>query len=608
MLRNTSLSSSLRTPSTALKPRASTISLITEAGGTRDEHFQKKRNRSAIAHLNHLQPLFMNNHNPSKSEQAQISVRDVVGVLFRHKLLIFTTFITVAVGTAVLTFLMPNEYESRMKILVKNTRSDVPITPERTTGTAGTYFDNEVSENQINSEIELLTSEDLLNQVVTECGLYGPRASISERLGLKEPTRTPAAQIEEARNQLRKDLVINPVKKANIIEVRYPSGSPELAVAVLRKVQDLYLVKHVKLHRPPGTYEFFKTQADQAEGQLQNAEKELSGFQQSMNVVSLTQQKEQTVQKLTEAKSKLLETKAFLREVNDRIGKVQQQLLTVNPRIVTQSRAMPNQSSTEHFNTMIVELQNKRTQLLTKFRSDDRLVREVDQQIRTTRAALERSSRETATEQSTDLNPLRQTLETELSRARVDQAGAEGRLEMLAGQVGQYEAQLSRLEGITAQYEDLSRKVKQGADNYQLYQKKEEEARITDELDQNKITNVSVAEAPIQPQLPVKPNRPMNLLLGVFLGVLLSLGSVLVAEFMRDTVLTPRELEVLTGKRVLASLPRTGRARRAVPVAISRGNRESSEPVVSEPRLSQPKIVQEPFEWVAGDFQKATGT
>ena len=530
----------------------------------------------------------MNNHGPGKSKEAQISVRDVVSVLFRHKLLICTTFLTVAFGTAVLTFLMPNEYESRMKILVKNTRSDVPITPERTTGTAGTYFENEVSENQINSEIELLTSEDLLKQVVTECGLYGPSSSISARLGIKEAPRTQAAQIEAATTQLGKDLVINPVKKANIIEVKYTSTSPEVATAVLKKVQDLYLEKHVKLHRPPGTYEFFKTQADQYEGQLRDAEKQLSNFQQSMNVVSLTEQKEQTVQKLTEAKSKLLETKAFLREVNDRIAKLQQQLQTVHPRIMTQSRALPNQYSAEHLNTMIVELQNRRTQLLTKFRPDDRLVREVDQQIKTTRAALEKASKETATEQSTDLNPLRQTLETELARGRVDQAGAEGRYEMLAGQVGHYEDQLSRLEGITGEYEDLNRKVKQSEDNYQLYKKKEEEARITDELDQNKITNVSVAEAPIQPHLPIKPNRPLNLLLGVFLGALLSMGGVLVAEFMRDTVLTPRELEVLTGKRVLASLPKKRRAGRAV--------------AVEGRNLSRPKIVREPqLEWASGE-------
>ena len=560
--------------------------------------FQKKRNSALIAHLTHLKTLFMNNTGSSKSEQAQVSVRDVVSVLFRHKLLICLTFLTVVVGTAVVTFLMPNEYESRMKILVKNTRSDVPITPERTNGSTGTYFENDVSENQINSEIELLTSEDLLKQVATECGLYGGGASISSALGLKEAPRSQAAQIEEAGRRLAKDLVMTPVKKANIIEVKYTSGSPEKAVEVLRKVQALYLEKHLKLHRPPGTYEFFKTQAEQSEDKLQEAEKQLSRFQQSMNVVSLTQQKDQTVQKLTEAKSKLLETETFLREVSDRLGKGQQQLQTLQPRIVTQSRALPNQYSAERLNTLIVELQNRRTQLLTKFRSDDRLVREVDQQIKTTRAALEKASKETATEQSTDLNPLRQTLEAELARGRVDQAGAQGRHEMLVGQVHQYEAQLSRLEGITAEYEDLNRKVKESAENYQLYKKKEEEARITDELDENKITNVSVAEAPIQPQLPIRPNRPLNLVLGIFLGALLSVGSVVVAEFLRDTVLTPRELEVLTGRRVLASLPNTGRPPRAVFVEPE----IAYEPKLSEPRLSQPKIVHDPvLEWASGE-------
>lgn len=546
----------------------------------------------------------MNNRRPAKSE-AQVSVRDVAGILFRHKLLLVVTFLAVVLGTAAITLLMPNEYEARMKILVKNTRSDVPITPEQTNGSTGNYFENDVSENQINSEIELLTSEDLLKQVVSECGLYGGSSSLSSWLGLKEGPSSKATQIEEAARHLAKDLTITPVKKANIIEVKYTSRSPEKAAAVLHKVQNLYLEKHLKLHRPPGTYDFFKAQADQSEGQLQDAEKRLSSFQQSMNVVSLTQQKDQTVQKLTEARSKLLETEAFLREVSDRIAKGQQQLETLAPRVVTQSRALPNQYSAERLNTLIVELLNRRTQLLTKFRSDDRLVKEVDQQLRNTRAALEKASKETATEQSTDLNPLRQALEAELARGRVDQAGAAGRHEMLIGQVKGYEAQLSRLEGITAEYEDLSRQVKESADNYQLYKKKEEEARITDELDQNKITNVSVAEAAVQPQLPTRPNRQLNLILGVFIGALLSIGSVVIAEFLRDTVLTPRELEMLTGKKVLVSLPNTGKVVRVTFIETARPfESRVPEPKSSSPkhRLSQPKLVHDPLlEWASGE-------
>src|SRR5258706_12098805 len=498
----------------------------------------------------------MNSNGLIKYEQAQLTARDAASVWFRHKLLMTVTFLTIALGTTAVTLMLPNEYESRTKILVKNLRTDVPITPERTTGANGSASDKDVSEMQINSEIEVLTSQDLLNQVVSESGLAkAGSSSLLQRLGLKETPQNEAGRIEQAAEKLAKDLSINPVKKANIIEITYSSTSPQTAAAVLRKLGELYLEKRTKLHRPAGTYEFFKAQANAAAQQLREAEEKLSTFQQTMRVVSPGQQKHLTVQKMTELKSKLLETDAFLNEVTERIARLEEQMRMLPARIVTQSRALPNQYSAERLNTMLVELQNKRTELLTKFKPNDRLVKEIDQQIQTTRAALEKATSQTATEQATDLNPLRQTLDAELARARVDQVGAASRQTSLTSQVHEYERQLSRLEGGTAQYQDLTRRMKEAEDNYQLYQKKQEEARITDELDQNKITNVSLAEAPVQPQLPSRPNRPLNLLLGIFLGAVVSVACVITAEFFRESVQTPRELEGLTGMLVLATVP-----------------------------------------------------
>jgi uncharacterized protein involved in exopolysaccharide biosynthesis len=521
-----------------------------------------------------------------KSEQAMFSLRDAASIWFRHKLLIAVTFLTIAIGTGLVTMFMPNEYESRMKILVKSLRSDVPITPERTTGTAGAISDNAVTEAQINSEIELLTSKDLLEQVVRQSGLDQRKPSLLQRIGLKEMARTDEARIELAAERLAKDLSVTPVKKANIVEITYSSTSPQLAATVLQRVQELYLEKHLKLHRPPGTYEFFKGQADQYEQQLRDAEKQLSSFQQSMNVVSLAQQKDLTVQRMTDGRAKQLETEAFLKEVNQRINLLEEQLRTQQPRIVTQSRALPNQYSTERLNTMMVELQNRRRQLLTKFKPGDRLVKEVDDQIQTTKTALERALRETATEQATDLNPLRQTLATELARAKVDQVGAQARLISLTSQVRDYEAQLSRLEGITAQYQDLTRRVKEAEENYQLYEKKQEESRIADQLDQNKITNVSIAELPVPSQLPARPNRALNLVLGLFLGAVVAIASVVAAEFLREDVHTPHELEALTGTPVLATVPKDRSSRGAL--------------VAEQGRLALPAAEPE-VEWASGD-------
>src|SRR5204862_191449 len=143
------------------------------------------------------------------------------------------------------------------KILVKNLRNDVPITPEATIGANAPAPDGDVSENQVNSEIELLTSKDLLNQVVVECGLHQRPLSLLQRIGLKDSPRTDAARAEQASERLAKDLVVSPAKKANIIEITYASSVPETAAKVLRKLGELYQEKHLKLHRPPGTYEFF---------------------------------------------------------------------------------------------------------------------------------------------------------------------------------------------------------------------------------------------------------------------------------------------------------------------------------------------------------------
>jgi uncharacterized protein involved in exopolysaccharide biosynthesis len=482
-----------------------------------------------------------------------ISLRDGAGALFRRKGLIIFIFAAVVLGTAVVTFLLPNKYDSRIKILVKNQRVDVAITPEQTTGGPASAVENEVSENQINSEIELLTSKDLLTQVVTECGLA------KTAKGWFSGTPTQAVAVEKAVNALAKDLVITPVRKANVITITYSSDSPQVSAAVLKKLGELYLEKHLKLNHPTGASDFFTNRADEYETQLKQAEQQMTDFQQSNNLVVLSQQKELTLQKTADAKSKLLESETALNEATNRIARVEQQLASIPKRVITQSRQLPNQYSAERLNTMIVELQNRRTQLLTKFRPEDRLVREVDEQIRTTREALMKAEQKTAVEENTDLNPLRQTLETELSRARLEQTGARARRDTLSGQLQQYEAALKKLEGDTVKHNDLQRQVKESTDNYQLYAKKREEARIADELDRQKITNVSIAEAATVAQIPSSPNRGVNLVLGVFLAAFLSLGSVFSVEMLSDAVHTPRQLEALTGGNVLATVPENSR-------------------------------------------------
>src|SRR5258708_6227145 len=280
-----------------------------------------------------------------------ISLRDGASALFRRRGLVLSTFLAVVLGTAIVTWWLPNKYESRMKILVKNQRVDVAITPEATGG-APVGVDTDVSENEINSEIELLTSTDLLTQVAKDTGLS--QAWLASFWTRPAPE---AERIERAATDLAKDLVITPVKKANVISISYSANSPEVAAAVLKRLGDLYLEKHLKLHHPTGASDFFKEKADQYETQLHDSEKQLTNFQQDNKLVVLAQQKDLTLQRTAEAKTKLLESETAFNEATNRIKRIEQQLATTPKHIVTPSKSIPAQYSPERLNTMMVQLQ-----------------------------------------------------------------------------------------------------------------------------------------------------------------------------------------------------------------------------------------------------------
>jgi len=74
--------------------------------------------------------------------------------------------------------------------------------------------------------------------------------------------------------------------------------------------------------------------------------------------------------------------------------------------------------------------------------------------------------------------------------------------------------------------------------------------------------------------------------MGIFLGALMSIASVIAAEFLREDVQTPRELEALTGTPVLATVPDDRSSRRSL--------------IIEQRRLALPAAEPE-MEWASGD-------
>ena len=120
--------------------------------------------------------------------------------------------------------------------------------------------------------------------------------------------------------------------------------------------------------------------------------------------------------------------------------------------------------------------------------------------------------------------------------------------------------------------QDLLRTVKTDEENYLLYQRKREQARMTEALDRTRIVNVAIAEQPVVPSLP--SNSPvLVILLGTLLASTVTLGAVFVQEYLDPSFRTPAEVSSELNIPVLASVPQrlenlraTGDRRKVLPI------------------------------------------
>lgn len=352
----------------------------------------------------------------------------LVPLAMRHWRLVLG-IVFASIGLACLaTILTPKRYESQMKFLVNNERADMVITPDKDNSTTSGA---EVSETQVNSEMEMLKSRDILTAVVRDAHLYESRSKVE---GKTPPT---PLNIERAVRVFQKTLSVSALRKSNIIDVRYQAKDPELAAKVLRDVADRYLSAHLAVHSPPGTLQFFADQATRNRERLDSASVALSEFRRQTQLFSLPQQREAVINRLESVDGQLADLDAESHDLQSRLGEDRTQLSSIPERSITQMRAMPSQGSVEKLRTMLTELKNRRLSLAVKFKPGDRLLAELDQEIENTETSLLQAQSERSTEQTTDLSAVHQAVKTEALRTQVTLKGLEARrLELTQARAG----------------------------------------------------------------------------------------------------------------------------------------------------------------------------
>lgn len=475
--------------------------------------------------------------------RSQASTRIAIEAFCRQWKLFVGASATVLLLTLFVTAFAHKQYLSEMRFLVQNGRENVVVTPERTSPNAV----GDVTEAQVNSELEILHSYDVIDQIADPGWATMPSS---------QRTISAFRHHENLLSSFEKRLGTEIVRKTNIISVSILADSPEQAENELERLEVAYLAEHRRLQRPAGASEFFASEAERTRKAWDEATQRLVGFQQDHQLVSVPDRKSYLDDQISEDENELFTTDSTIRELDVQLSEASHRLQDLSSRQLTQERTSPNQMSAQQFATLLVDLENKRTALLTNYKATDRTVREIDQQIATVKAAMNDAKTSSTREETTDVDPAWQQVHTNYVQNQIThqallkhRAGLETRLNKL-------KLELANVQNVTVQFNNLDAQTEELKENYQLYVQKRDQAQIEDSMDEHQLLNIAVAQQPTAYHAPVRPKPVTNAMFGTVTALFIGFCVVYFAETGRNTVATPRELDAISNYPVLATVPR----------------------------------------------------
>jgi len=455
------------------------------------------------------------------------TVRRLDEIYERRRFVFVVVFLTTFLGVQAWAFFGPAKYSAQAALLIQRTR----LSSQLNTGPQDppTIIAGSVSEEDVNSEIAILTSNDVLTATVRATGLgltpppwylrllFAP-LRFYERLYASYHDIPFANDVDRAPNGLQRSITAKPMKDSNVLVVEYRTGDPRVAEIVLRELLKQYLDLHLAIHQGMQDQPFFDSQAKMLESTLEQYEAELHDLQ--VNIGAVDVKAEERIQLSIDGGLRE-EAAALSRRIAELGATIEEYDRIVDE--ATQSggvlAAAPQRDSIlDDFKGQALRLELTQIDLESRYASGFPLLEQNMKKLDATRQALADERRNIR-----DHSPTLAQVDMERAKAEAEKAGLIERMNVLDEQIMQSRDRLMELELTSMNIDQKRRRIKTVEERYTTYISRGEQARMNTALDQKQVTNVSVVQEPVASVKPVKPRKTIVLLTSVLGGILMGL-------------------------------------------------------------------------------------
>ena len=449
------------------------------------------------------------------------SIREILSIVFRNINGAAYIFIFALLASGVAYFVLPKTYRAEALVVVKTGREY--LSPVAGTGAPPATTKQE----QINSEIVLMTSRYVIEKVIREYTVE--RLFPDLKITLDPQTPIPEAIFR----RFEASLNVDPVKLSNIISVAFDSEDPTRSKDVVDILLRTSLDHHAEIFSGNLTGAYEKTvNANLAE--LQTLSVKRQEIRTSRSAFDVKKQREDALTQLTNTREKRQDIQDKVTALEERIAYLRN-IQKKGQGALTSS--VPDDEITYAQNALS-DLRQSESSLLSYFGEDHPQVKEVRRKIREMKIRLDTLSKQALEVAQAELGPY---------KAQIESYGT---------QIDDIMDQLRNLEAADAELHELDVRIEAVESNIRSARERLEQARALANMDEEKLTSLSILQPPMASTKPFKPKKTVILGIGILLGLVLAGARIVWSLITHNTFIAPEGVERELPFPVLASVSR----------------------------------------------------
>jgi succinoglycan biosynthesis transport protein ExoP len=349
----------------------------------------------------------------------------------------------------------------------------------------------------------------------------------------------------------------SPVRGTDVLAISFTSGDPDLSLAIVNKIVEVYLRANVQANRAEAAAarEFIMQQLPSSEAAVSVAEAELRRFKESNGIVSLTDEANAAVSIISNLDRDLASAQVQLAEATARSEVLRSQIGLDSEQAIVFA-ALSQSSGVQNILTQLQTAQAELSVEQTRYLPGHPAIANLERRIDALNALLQErigqvvSNGAPVPTGNLQLGDLQQGLISDLVRSEAERVGLSERLSSLSSAQSAYRARANALPRLEETQRELERRLRAAQTTYEVLLSRLQEVQVAE--NQN-IGNARALSSAIVSER--RSDRKMGLAMGGGVGILLAVAAAFGADLLDRSVKTLKEAKDLFGYTLLGVIP-----------------------------------------------------